>query len=233
MAAEPADVWDGKLVQYGKMHEAIGMQQHQARVRLEELQKRPHFYGVAALAGLAGEVTIVDGKITLTEVDAQGGLKAIENAAAQREATLLVGAYVPSWTQRQLTATIEDDRFDETIASLASQAGLKTSEPFPFVIEGTFSNVRLHVINGACPLHARLRKIDLPKQHQPFEAVLEKVRGTLVGIYAQNAVGNITHPATATHRHLLFKDAASGKVVTGHVEQAGVLTGAVVRLPKQ
>lgn len=45
-AAEP---WNGKLVQYGRMHDAIGKRQHQGRVQLSELVKRPHFNAVAAL----------------------------------------------------------------------------------------------------------------------------------------------------------------------------------------
>jgi hypothetical protein len=41
-------------VQYGKMHEAIGKQQHQDEFNSETLAM-PHFYGVAAPENLAGE----------------------------------------------------------------------------------------------------------------------------------------------------------------------------------
>jgi alpha-acetolactate decarboxylase len=230
MVATAAETWDGKLVQFGKMHEAIGMQQHQGRVQLEKLVQRPHFYGVAALEKLEGEATIVDGKITVTRVDGQGRVKPSE-AAAGDQATLLAGAYVPSWTERPVPAKVEPASLDQTIAELAKEAGINVSTPFVFVVEGEFSQLRLHIINGACPMHARLKKIELPKERQPAEVELEKVRGTLVGIFAKDAVGNITHPATSTHLHLVFKDTASGKTITGHVEQIGMLEGAVVRLP--
>jgi hypothetical protein len=98
-------------------------------------------------------------------------------------------------------------------------------------MEGELSSVRVHVIHGACPLHARLRKLDVPKDKLPFEAEFDKVRGRVVGVFAQDAVGNITHPATSTHMHLLFQDAKTGKIVTAHVEQLGFLAGAIVRLP--
>jgi alpha-acetolactate decarboxylase len=228
-----AEAWDGKLVQYGKMHEAIGMQQHQGRVRLGKLLERPHFYGVAALEKLEGEATIVDGKVTLTRVNASGELEPAEASASPKsQATLLVGAYVPSWTEHSVSAAIRPDEFDQAIADLAEQTGIKVTNPFAFVAEGEFSNLRLHVINGACPLHARLKRIELPKEQRPFELELQKVRGTLVGVFAKDAVGSITHPATSTHVHLVFKDPASGKTVTGHVEQIGMLAGTVVRLPK-
>jgi alpha-acetolactate decarboxylase len=226
------ETWDGTVVQHGQMHEAIGKQQHQGRVELKKLVERPHFFGVAALAKLAGEATIHDGKVTITRLDAKGQLESSEGSAADEQATLLIGAYVPSWTEHKLAANVGPGEVDEYVADVASKAGINTSKPFVFTVEGDFSKLRLHVINGACPMHARLKKITLPKEQQPFEAELEKVSGTLVGVYAKDAVGKITHPATSTHMHLLYKDAKSGKTITGHVEQIGLLKSAVLRLPK-
>jgi alpha-acetolactate decarboxylase len=231
LAADP-ETWDGRIVQYGKMHEAIGQQQHQGRVQLKQLLERPHFFGVAALEKLQGEATFVDGKITITRVDAEGQLKSDESVPPDQEATLLVGAFVSSWTEHTVAADLGIDDFEKHIADEAAKAGLKLSEPFVFTIEGEFSNLRLHVINGACPMHARLRKIKLPKERQPVEIELEKVSGTVVGVFAKDAVGNITHPATSVHMHLVFKDSTSGKMVTGHVEQIGLLEGSVLRLPR-
>jgi alpha-acetolactate decarboxylase len=230
-AAEP-EVKDGAIVQFGKMHEAIGQHQSQGRVRLAKLVERPHFFGVAALENLEGEVTIVDGKVTITRVDDKGRLEAAEGAEADAQATLLVGAYVPEWIEHKVTRRVEADEFDQYVGEAASKAGLTTSKPFMFTAEGEFSNVRLHVINGACPMHARLRKIELPPERQPFEAEFDKVRGTIVGVFAKDAVGDITHPATSTHLHLVFKDAKTGKLLTGHLEQIGLLEGAVLQLPK-
>jgi len=42
-AAADAEVWDGTIVQHGKMHEAIGQQQHQGRVQLKTLVDQPTF----------------------------------------------------------------------------------------------------------------------------------------------------------------------------------------------
>jgi alpha-acetolactate decarboxylase len=81
-------------------------------------------------------------------------------------------------------------------------------------------------------MHARLNKIELPKEQQPYELELEKVRGTIVGVFAKDAVGNITHPGTSMHMHLLYEDPQSGQMVTGHVERVGLLADAVLRLPQ-
>jgi len=231
LTAADAETWDGNIVQHGKMHEAIGQQQHQGRVQLSKLVERPHFYGVAALTKLQGEATILDGKVIVTRVDAEGQLEPTEAAQPDEAATLLVGAYVPSWTDYKTTNTVGPDEFDKYLVNAATKAGINTTKPFVFTVEAEFSKVRFHVINGACPLHARLKKIELPKDKRAFEAEFEKVHGTVVGIFAKDAVGNITHPATSTHMHLIYKDAKTGKQVTGHIEQLGMLAGAVLRLP--
>ena len=232
VTAADTEVWDGTIVRYGKMHEAIGQQQHQGRIQLSKLVEQPHFYGVAALDRLEGEVTILDGKVMVTRVGDKGRLETNESAPLDCSATLLIGAHVPSWTEHKMVANVEPDKLDQFVADAAAKAGVETAKPFVFALEGEFSKLRLHVINGACPLHARLKKIELPKEQQPVEIELEKVRGTLLGVFAKDAVGDITHPATSTHMHLVFNDGQTGQMVTGHVEQIGVLEGAILRLPK-
>lgn len=231
LSNEPDD-WDGKIVRHGTMHEPIGLQQHQGRVQLKSLVDRPHFYGVGALANLEGEITLFDGKATITRVGADGQLNPSDSGKFDESATLLVGAYIPSWTEHKTTKNVAPDEVDKYLADAAAKAGLDVTKPFVFTVQGEFSEVQLHVINGACPLHSRLKKIVIPKEMQPFEAELEKVEGTVVGVFAKDAVGKITHPATSTHMHLVFQDATTGKIVTGHVEQLGLIEGAVVRLSK-
>ena len=228
-----SDFETGKTVQYGSMREAIGQKQHQGRVRFSELTKRPHFFAVAALEGLRGEATICDGELTLTTVDKAGRLHASDAASPDVQATMLVGDYVPAWSQHVVAQDVPAEAFDEYVAGVAAKTGLNTDEPFVFTIEGEFMDVALHVINGACPIHARMMKIELPPQLQPFEAEMPKVGGKVVGIFAKDAVGNLTHPATSTHIHLLYTDPATGKTVTGHLEKIGLRKGAVLRLPSK
>lgn len=232
MALALADTEEGGLVQFGKMHEAIGRQQHQGRVALAKLAERPHFYGVAALAELEGEATFVDGALTITVVDGEGTPQPVDATATDKQATLLIGAYVPAWTDHPVTRSVAPDEFDQYLADVAAAAGVDTSKPFMFTIEGKFSPLRLHVINGACPMHARLQKIDLPTERRPFEADWDEIQGTVVGVFARNSVGNLTHPATSAHMHLVYRDAGTAALLTGHVERTGLLAGSTIRLPK-
>lgn len=213
------------------MHEVIGKQQHQGRIKFTDVIKKPHFYGVAALESLAGEATIFDGNVTLTKVKSDGTL-ASGKLTPNAQAALLVGAYVDSWTKHPVADTVKSDDLDMLTEKTAKQAGININEPFMFVIQGDFKNARFHVIHGACPIRARMRKEVLPIEKRPYEADIPKVTGKLIGVFAKDSVGNITHPATSTHMHLLYKDKRSGEMRTGHVEQVTVQPGATLLLKK-
>lgn len=218
----------GELLLYGGMHETIGQQQHHGRVELEQVVRIPHFYGVGAMEGLEGEITIAD-SVPVATVAPDGRPRPI--APANVKAALLVGQSVPAWTRIELNRDVPHGRFDDAVADAASQQRFDLTRPFMFVIEGEFRDVRLHVINGACPLHARMHKLELQPEDQPFELEAETVSGTLVGVYAADSVGKLTHPDTSVHIHLIYTDPETGKPVTGHIERIGIAAGAVLKLP--
>jgi alpha-acetolactate decarboxylase len=220
-----------ELVQYGTMHEAIGQQQSEGRVVLAELLERPHFFGVGALEGLQGEITAYDGKIVITTVGADGKWQAGPDAPTDEQATLLVGAYADTWSEVSLHNDVPAANFDALVSTIAENAVPGLEQPFMFTIEGDFENVRLHVINGACPLHSRMHKVELPEESRPFEGEIDAVSGRIVGVFAKDAVGRLTHPATSTHTHILFDDPATGKTITGHIERLDIVKGATLRLP--
>lgn len=224
------ETWDGTIIQFGSMHEAIGQQKHHGRVPLKSLSDRPHFFGVGALEQLGGEITIQNGNATITRVGDDGRLE--PGDVSDIQATLLVGADVPTWTEHQVVANVGFAEFDQFIADAATKAGLNVKKPFVFVIEGTFAQLKLHVIHGACPLHSRRNQIELSGTSRPYEAEFDKRQGSLVGVFAHDAAGEITHPGTTIHMHLVYRDADSEHTVTGHIEQTGMLAGAVLRFPR-
>ena len=221
-----------QVVTFGEMRIAIGQQQHQGRVALQKLVERDHFYGVGALAGLNGEITIRDGQLVISSV-ATGKPKPIKVDTGQPQATLLAGAYITEWSEHNVTKDIGSTDFEEYIQQTARRAGLDTTRPFIFRIDGEFQDVHLHIINGACPVHARIHNKELPADRRPYEAESERIRGTVVGVYATNAVGRLTHPGTSTHAHLIFEDSENGIELTGHLEKVGIVRDAVLKLPKR
>lgn len=217
------------LVQYGSMHETIGQQRHHGRVPLAEIVQRPHFYGVGALEGLEGEITIHDSGPIVTGVTSDGGLHALPHD--DRQATLLVGQFIEDWTSHEFDEAVTPDGFDEAVAVAAEKAGLDPRHPFVFVLEGEVRDVLLHVINGSCPIRARVQNVMLDESERPVELDASALRGRVVGVYARDAVGKLTHPATSVHAHLVFGHDETGERMTGHLERLGAAKGAVLRLP--
>jgi hypothetical protein len=214
------------------MREVVGEGHHQARVVFDELTTEPHFYGIAALEGLKGEATVMDGRLTATGVSCCGNLIALDDEpAGTLKAALLFGAYVPNWSEHKVAKAMAGVELEKHLLESAGQSGLDISKPFPFLIEGELSNVKLHVINGACPMHARLQGTVLPPDSKPFEAEYPSIQGRVVGVFAKDSVGNMTHPATSLHTHLVFADPDSGQEVTAHIERFGLSAGAILKLP--
>jgi cytochrome c peroxidase len=219
-----------QLVQYGSMHETIGMQKHQGRVTLGDLTDRPNFYGVGALEKLQGEITIIDSKPIVTSVTSDGALTSRSDEATKLQATLLVGGEVPRWTSVTTPNELKGEALESFILLNAERLGVQTDRPFPFLIEGAFSKVCLHVIHGACPVHARTRNKPIPQGQQPFEHEFAKLDGQLLGIFARNAAGKLTHPGTSMHAHMVYSD-DSAQQVTGHLEGFHVDASSTLRLP--
>lgn len=217
------------LIRYGGMHEALAKGEHQARVRVAELLEQEHLFAVGALEGLAGEITILDSVVYATTLTDEDQPLALDGA--QAAATMLVGQAVPHWTRLPIADGVAPDRFDDTVRDAANGQGLDVSTPFLFVIEGMLTDVRLHVIHGACPVHARMNKLELAAERRPYELEIETLRGTVVGVYATDAVGKLTHPATSTHAHLIYVDEKTGEQITGHLERVGVAPGASLSVP--
>lgn len=235
LVLNPTAAWananTNKVIQYGNMHETLAMKKSAGRVVLADLLKKPNFFAVGALEGLMGEVTIIDGKVVATEVDKNGQARPVDGPLETRKATLLLGSYIKEWSEVKITTDMSRQEFEDFAAAAIAKSALNTQEPVVFRVSGVLDHARMHVIHGACPLHARMNKIDLAKDSQPYEGTLQKVDATVVAVFAKDAVGKITHPDTRIHAHLVHK--VSGEQnITGHLEDFSVKAGASLWLPK-
>lgn len=216
------------LLRYGSMHETLAKGEDQARIRLSDLLETQDLYAIGAVEGLQGEITILDSEGIVSSVE-DGQPRALD--ASTQSATLLVGQTVRTWSNVDLQNGVAPEYVDVFIGDAAAEFGLDTAAPFFFVAEGRFTDVRLHVLNGACPVRARVKMLDIPPNEKPYEMEAENIEGTVVGLYAEDAVGKLTHPATRIHAHLIYVDEESGETVTGHLERVGIAEGSLLKVP--
>lgn len=171
--------------------------------------------GVGALAGLAGEVTIVDGHVWIA-VAHDGQPPTVRNATAADRAALLAVADVARWTEVPLGTCASYDDLERRIAEALAAGGLDPTLQ-PVRVRGRASLVRLHVIAGACPI----ANPDGPSPWR-FAGPVEAIE--LVGLFATGAAGRLTHHDRRSHLHAV----APG--LTGHLDDVA-LTDAVLLLP--
>lgn len=208
------------------------------QVALSDLPQQPGTWGVGALAGLAGEIVQVDGRLLVSPgSDPQGST---QPPAPDAQAALFAGAQVQAWHAVALPHAMDQAAFEAFVQAQAAALGIAAGQPFVFRVEGQFPHLLWHVVTGSPPAsvghgmaqargghaghggHANARS-DMRLFRQPGAS------GQLVGLYSGAALeGVVSHPGERFHVH--YADA--GATVSGHVDRYSVAGGAVLRLPR-
>lgn len=212
--------------QWGSMREVLHDGETQARVVLTEAAITHESYGVGALSELAGEITIDGGRVWVSRSLGPGDVATTTGVRAGDAASMLFLGRVSSWTDTPITSKISPVELDRFLADAFADRGAQTG-PVPFRIEGEFTDVRLHVIAGQCPIRARMHGEAMTKP--AFELTIPRANATVVGIYAADAAGDVTHMGSDTHMHIIVEH--DGRLITGHIESIGVLPGSTLQLP--
>jgi alpha-acetolactate decarboxylase len=213
--------WTGDIRQWGSMHEVLGQGKTEGRVQLADAASKPHSYGVGALEKLAGEVTIIDGVIYRAQTQGDA-IRVAQSTDDRNSAALLAVAYVPQWRGEPIDRDITNDEVEDFIKHAAESRGLATDEPFPFRIDGPI-DASVHVINGACPNAPAASATSAQPLHCSEDAY-----GTIVGFFAENGAGTLTHHGSRTHMHVVFD---ANRNCSGHVDQLTIHAGAILKLP--
>lgn len=217
---------DGSYRQWGTMQEALREGQTGPRIDLADASLNKNSYGVGALAGLRGEITIDGGTVWVSRTLSPDHVETSRGNAGRVPATMLFVADVPAWRRIEVTTPVAPADFDAFISEHVRESG-RSSGPVPFRIEGTFEELRMHVIGGQCPIRARM--LDIEMTHPAFELTIPNTRAVIVGIFAENAAGEISHMGSNTHMHVILEH--DGETLTGHVEHVSILPGSVLQVP--
>ena len=201
---------------HGTMREVLREGRHEGRVDVLRAAG-PTTVGVGALAGLAGEVTIVGGR-ALVATAVAGGRAATRPARDGDRAALLVVADVPVWEDVPLGDVASYHDLDRALAERLRARGVDPAEPTPVRVRGRAPRLSFHVIAGACPIAD-------PTGPAPwrFSGAADDVE--LVGFYVEGAAGRLTHHTHRSHLHAITREG------TGHLDEVA-LVDAVLSLPR-
>ncbi len=210
-----------KIERWGALKPVIMMGQDQGRIALSEIEGREHAYGLGALEGLAGEIIVLDGRIWHSHAG-QEGLVTSDVVTPDLQAALLVIAEVPVWGHETRLEALSWNVLEDVIGTAVKAAGLDPQQPVPFLIEGDFEGVELHVINGSCPYR---HEEGAP---EPTRSSMDSASGTLCGFYFEGEPGILTHQGQRLHLHALIRGEESQ---AAHVDAISLAPGCKLSLP--
>jgi len=206
---------------WGSLREMMREGRTESRVAIAPLLAAPHMYAVGAIAGMRGEVTVLDGTAWLALGDRDSGRATA--GIADEGAALLVASYVADWSRVAIPEDIPFAELDRRIEALAAAAGMDVDIPFPFLIEGEFSDVRWHVLKGPPSSDAAHDHIGNAVVGDP-----KTIRGTLVGFFSRHHQGSFTHMGQNIHAHLV--DTSS--MLAAHADQISIRASSMLVLPR-
>src|SRR5229473_2894910 len=136
----------GYVLRYaGSIREAIMMGKRDAVLDLRTLKGTSHLWGLGALGGLTGEITIADGLSLLARVGTDRSIQVTEGYDG--DATICVWAEVPSWQTTSVPPDIRTySELEMFVGDIGKKAGL--SQAFPFVVTGRPKQMDFHVVDA-------------------------------------------------------------------------------------
>ncbi len=197
------------------------------QVRCSDVTNKPNVFGIGASDRLQGEILICESVVWVAKVQDGNRIETRRSDSAEDSAVFLAVSQVPQWTETTVEQDVSAEEFDDFIQKTINQAGLDKLETVPFVIEGQFPSLKMHVLNGRCPF-AEVR-IEVEGAGPPHRIALNDVQGLLVGFYSDSGAGRITHHSTRTHVHALV--GTEDNRMVGHTDEVALKAGTHIRVP--
>jgi acetolactate decarboxylase len=210
---------------YGALKNMMHKGDLSAKVTMDELKGIKHLYALGAVENLKGEILILDGIPSVSYVEGNDSSKImmIDNSF-EKKACLLVTASVEQWESILIPNTIVTyEDFEVFVEKIASENGVNTDEPFPFMIEGVAKSFDWHVIDWpkGDTEHSHEKHI-----HSGLYGTLENQAGEMLGFYSNKHHAIFTHHTTNMHVHV-----KSDKAI-GHADSFTLGENMILKLPK-
>jgi acetolactate decarboxylase len=132
------------LLEFGGSQRTIFEQgKAEAVVPLTAMSGTAETFGVGAVAGLDGEITVFKGMPYVTKVRGSGFTM---EHGTEHAATFAVWTRQPTWTEQPIPADVKGYvDLQSFVKARAAAAGIDVSKPFPFQVSGTPVEVKWHI----------------------------------------------------------------------------------------
>ena len=209
---------------YGNFTHMVTSGHSDGVVLLEDAIPVPHGYAIGALANGRGEIVVINNQVWL-DYGEDGLGKTVGEVPEDEQAVILVAAQVAAWSSSILDKSLPKQALYNAILEAAKQLGVDISKPFPFMLEGSFSHLGLHVINEKNPQHGKAKGAHF------YRLIKEKRKqqtATILGFYSADQQGIYTHIGQSWHLHAVIED----DKIAAHVDEISANEGIVLKLPE-
>ena len=203
----------------GEMRRMFTERDIRPNVDLSQLNTNAHLYALGPVAGLRGEVTVLDSKVFVSKAV---GAQPVVDLEPKVKTVFLVYASVPVWRSVALPTNVVIE------ADLATflQSQLPSNTRSPFQVHGTASRARYHIQN----YHGNAK--DLTHEAHDKAKVFFDVTNApveLVGFFTnrEDDGGTFVHRGQTTHIHLISTD----RKHMGHLESIQLAPKSTLLLP--
>lgn len=182
-----------------------------------DTMNKVHLYGLGPVAGLKGEIMVLDGKVFSTSKD---GNKLLNQQNKVSNAAFLVYSNVEKWKSFSINTTINNyAELEKLVENTAKANGYDTEVPFAFKVEAVPQKISYHVIDWK---EGTKHTMENHKQFA-YSGQFENTGITLLGFYSTHHQSIYTHHTTFMHVHLLDNKTKT----VGHLDEI-LLTGTVI-----
>ena len=191
-------------------------------------------FGVGAVAGLDGEITVYQGKAYVTKVRGDGFTL---DHGHEHGAAFAVWTRQTTWRDEPVPAEVKGYLdLQSFVKARAAAAGIDVTKPFPFLLAGAPAEVKWHINvdrTEGKPIDRELfakSKTNYVAKNQPMDIVgfySEGHAGVFISAYAP-AIPQGSDAKNAIHVHLVSRDGKSA----GHIDDIILAPGMTLRLPR-
>ena len=202
-----ADTNTTTVKSYGNFKKMVSTAKTQGVVDLQQAISPANEYAVGALRHGLGEITVIDSMVWL-DYGKDGFGNAFNKIPKQEQAVILATAQVEKWQSIKIDDGLSKEALYENILEEAEDNGVDINKPFPFLLEGRFDTLLLHVINGKNTMAG-----DHGEKKHFFNQIKEEHRhqiAVVVGFYSSDIQGVYTHPGKSWHLHAVLNERNAG-----------------------
>jgi len=213
-----------ELKSYGHFKKMVQTKKAEGVVDLNTAIPTNDGYAVGILENGRGQITVINSDVWLDYGKDFIGLS-VRSIPDDEKAVVIVTAQVPKWKEIKIPDSLPEKQLLGFILLQAGHHGLDTNAPFPFLIDGIFDRLSLHVTNGVNPKYGEPENKDYLFYLITQERYNQKA--VVIGFYSANTQGVYTQPGKSWHLHAVIKKME----VAAHIDYISVRKNAILKLP--